>query len=567
MSGFSSFGVISALFVTLAVDFVVGSDSSSNGQGSSSSYDFIIVGAGSAGSIVAAELAKEFPRMSILLVEEGYYGKINPDIEDMSKWPDMVFNPTIERLYKTVPQPNLDNREIDIQRSKVTGGCNSHNAQVYIWANEQDFERWGNINGWTLDDLLPLWDELESVTFNGFTSTLGETWMNRVIDASGVLGYSFNENWNDLKDGKTQEGITYIPKQSKLINDSYIERHSSWTDYVEPVLKSCDNLDIKVFKRVNKVLLSKNNDKAIGIEIEDIGTLKKEIIYAREEVILSASIIDSPKILLLSGIGDCNELSNVNIECKKHLPGVGKGLQDHVIVRLISPPVLNKTQVLSQIPNYFGATAIFGAGLVTENSDHHWHIFFQEIESEEEDGEAGEAGDDDTYVTLSIIVINNRIQSEGTVKLLDNNPESLPIVDFNYLDNPDDIKLVIKSFKQAREFLYDTGVFDGLFESKENEIDPGYDISSDEEIDDWLRREGIGFFPGAHSGGTCRMTDDIYDEYGVVNERLQVKGIRKLRIVDSSIMPKVVSANSNQMAMMIGLKASKMIVEDHPHCK
>ena len=569
MFGLNSIRVISTLFLAFAVDFVVSSsrseDSSENGNENGSelpksSYDFVIVGAGSSGSVVAAELAKAFPRMKVLLLEEGYYGKINPGVADMSNWPDIAFDKTIERLYKTVAQENLHNRTIDIQRAKVTGGCNAHNGQVYIWANENDFERWGNIDGWTLDDLLPLWDELESVTYNGFTTSLGETWMDRVINASAVLGYEFNENWNDLNDGKTQEGITYLPKQSKLINDSYIERHSSWTDYVEPVLSSCDNLDIKVFKRVNKVLLSKNNDKAIGIEIEDIGTSKKEIVYTNEEIILSASIIDSPKILLLSGIGDCNELANVNIECKKHLPGVGKGLQDHIIVKFISPPIIDKNEVLSQIPGYFGSTVLSGAGLVTEDSDHHWHILFEEFESEDTDT-------DDTYLTLSFILINNRILSEGTVKLYDNNPDSLPIVDFNYLDNPDDIDLVIKSFKQAREFLYDTGVFDGLFESKENEVAPGFDVSSDEEIDYWLRTEGIGFFPGAHSGGTCRMTDDDSDEYGVVNQRLQVKGVRHLRIVDSSIMPRVVSANSNQMAMMIGLKASKMIVEDHPHCK
>ena len=155
-----------------------------------------------------------------------------------------------------------------------------------------------------MDDLLPLWDELEEKTFHGFESSLGDRWMDRVINASGVLGYEFNEKWFDLSDGKSEEGVCFLPKQSKVINSSYVARKSSWTDYIEPIL-DYDNLDIMVLKRVNKLVLNQGmmtNKKVIGVEIQDIGTSKTEIINVKDEVILSASVYDSPKILQLSGI-------------------------------------------------------------------------------------------------------------------------------------------------------------------------------------------------------------------------------------------------------------------------
>ena len=153
-----------------------------------------------------------------------------------------------------------------------------------------------------MDDLLPLWEELEGKTFHGFESSLGDRWMERVVNASGVLGYEFNEKWFDLSNGKSAEGVCFLPKQSEVINSSYVARRSSWTDYIEPIL-DYDNLDIIVLKRVNKLVLNEGmNKKVIGVEIQDIGTSKTQIINVKDEVILSASVYDSPKILQLSGM-------------------------------------------------------------------------------------------------------------------------------------------------------------------------------------------------------------------------------------------------------------------------
>ena len=566
MNKFSNWTWFFAAILAFSVGVFSDNNNNNNGQGQGSikSYNFIIVGAGSAGSIVAAELAKNFPSKTVLLIEEGYYSKINPSIDDMNRFFEMITDPTLARYYTTVEEDNALNREFVIQRAKVTGGCNSINAQDYIWAHEKDFERWGNIDGWTLDDLLPLWDELESVTYHGFESSLGEIWMDRVINASIELGYSFNENWNDLNNGASQEGVCFLRKQSLLVNTSYVQRRTSWTDYVEPVL-GYDNLDIMVLTRVNKVILnngngkSTRNRKAIGIEIQDIGTLKKEIINVKDEIILSASVYDSPKILQLSGIGDCGELANVNIDCEVNLPGVGKGLQNHVIVTVVSPPIIDTDELLSQLPNYFDASLFPGAGLVTEDGDFHLILYLSSFI----DSNTGE-----TRCTLNIAVFANRMLSQGSVTLVDDNPDSLPVIDHNLFDIDGDMELVIKSIRFAREFLYKTNALGGsnVFEDEENEIAPGYDIQTDDEISSWVISQGISFV-GAHPTSSCIMSDhDDYDgEHSVVNERLQVKGVSHLRVIDSSIMPKVVSANTNQMSMLIGLKGAKMIIEDHEH--
>ena len=215
-----------------------GSSSSSSDESSddvdefSETYDYVIVGAGASGGMVAGELAKQLPNKDILLIEEGYFSVANPNIDDVTKHFDLLEDVTIEKFYFSTPQESVSNSEFHLTRSRVTGGCNAHNAQIWILANENDFsDQWGDINGWSLDDIVPIFDEIEETGYHNGQLDANDVLIDRCIDAAMEIGYPFNENYNDLKDGKSQEGVSPLIFQSENIFDAgtntyFMQRHT-----------------------------------------------------------------------------------------------------------------------------------------------------------------------------------------------------------------------------------------------------------------------------------------------------------------------------------------------------
>ena len=294
-------------------------------------YDYIIVGAGTAGSMVASKLASELPNENILLIEEGIYSKSYPPIDDVSNYFSLAVDPTIEKFYVSTPQTNMNNRIQDLRRAKATGGCQTHNFQVWLLCNENDLsQRWNNIQGWSLDDdIFPLFEEIDDVTFVGnqvdIPSIINQDAIyQRLVNAGINSGYPFNDNPNNLTNGRSQSGVSAPIYQGERIYDQlgmfqYEKRRTSWTDFVEPILPK-QNLFIKTLTRVNKLILDKtegNKTRVVGVSVSSDITFENETYYANKEVILSGGTYDTPKLLMLSGIGDCDELENeYNIKCQ-----------------------------------------------------------------------------------------------------------------------------------------------------------------------------------------------------------------------------------------------------------
>jgi choline dehydrogenase len=500
-------------------------------------YDYIVVGSGTAGSIVARKLSDD-PRNKVLLIEQGYWSSLNPNIQEASKWRLLLSDPLIELGYVSVPQAGLKNRTIAQPRAKGTGGCNSHNAMAFIIGNRKDYdERWGSIDGWTWNDLSPYWNFINN-TFTHTQLNADEPMMSQLLKSAEELGYKYDPNPNNLDSIRGQGGVAPRIYTARKISDNYAQRVSSWNAYMEPILPR-ENLDILIFTHVNKILF--NGDlTAIGVKTYNFGNKQYVDYYSTKEVILSAGVFDTPKLLLLSGIGPCNELTDLNITCLSNVPGVGKNLQDHTSTHMWSSPLLNQN---IELPNH--VLGGWGAVAIEENGEYYHVLTVDEING---------------IKAIKIFVETFHYKSRGSVTLLDNNPLSNPVINPNYLSNSDDEKKLLRAIKVGRS-LFSTKTIRSLTEKKMKEISPGYYLTNDKELLNWAKENTSTDF---HPSSTCKMGNHFNnDDMVVVDKRLRVRNTKKLRIADGSIIPTLISGNPNQITMIIGFKAADMIKEDN----
>jgi choline dehydrogenase len=502
-------------------------------------YDYIIVGSGTAGSIVARKLSDD-PNNKVLLIEQGYWSSLNPNVQEASKWRLLLSDPLIDLGYVSVPQTGFKNRTISQPRAKVTGGCNNHNAMIFIIGNRKDFdERWGPIDGWTWKDLSPYWDYIID-TFTHTQVNASDPMISDFLKSAEELGYKYNPNPNNLNSIQGQGGVAPKIYTIRKISDNYARRVSSWNEYIEPILPR-ENLDILVFTHVHKILFDQDL-KAIGVQTYNLGNKQYGYYYSTKEVVLSAGVFDTPKLLLLSGIGPCNELKDLNITCLSNVPGVGKNLEDHIRTPIFSAPLLNQSIPLS---NYVLGGGGWGVTAFEENGEN-----LQDLNIGEIDG----------IKAISIDVETFHYQSRGSVTLRDNNPLSRPVIDPNYLSNSYDEKKIVEAIKIGRSF-FSTNILSSLTENRTNEIAPGYNITDDQALLNFAKEVSETDF---HPASTCRMGNDFKnDDMIVVDKRLRVRNTKNLRIADGSIMPTLISGNPNQITMIIGFKAADMIIEDN----
>eukprot|EP01061_Rhynchopus_euleeides_P035232 TRINITY_DN59353_c0_g1_i1.p1 TRINITY_DN59353_c0_g1~~TRINITY_DN59353_c0_g1_i1.p1 ORF type:complete len:543 (+),score=194.82 TRINITY_DN59353_c0_g1_i1:59-1687(+) len=500
-------------------------------------YDYVIVGAGPAGTILAAELSKD-ARNRVLLIEEGGFSSFHPDIDEAAKWFGLTTDPLIEKGYKTVPQKHMDNRVISLPRARTTGGCGSHNGMVYILGNEKDFnERW-NVTGWKWDDLKQYWDHIESTYKTGMLDA-SDFYMAQFIAAAEYYNYSSTNDPNDFELNRGKNFVHARKFGSEKISDTYVKRESAWTAYMEPILDgSRKNLDVIVNTRVNKVLF--RGQLAIGVETFNRGTRRVQDFHAKKEVILAAGAYDTPKLLQLSGVGDCDMLmAEHGIACTSNVPGVGQNLQDHTFNTLWSPPLKDQAQELpSQVFGMYGAIAHEASGEYYHGFtvDNNWVDFSQKC--------------------IGVLVEPFHYKSRGTVKLADTNPASAPVIDHNYLGTPEDEAKFVATIKKGRELMYAPNLRP-LFEDETQEVSPGWSVQSDADILAWGRARATSDF---HPASGCKMANDFTeDPMAVVDKDLRVKGTQNLRVVDGSIMPHLISGNPNQVTMIIGFKGADII--------
>lgn len=533
------------------------------------SYDYIIVGGGSAGCALAYRLSREASR-KVLLLEAG--GKDSfPMIHIPLGFAFMMKNPKVNWCYETEPEPNMHHRRINWPRGKVLGGTSCINGMVYIRGQREDYDNWSAMGntGWSYEEVLPYFkrSEYKAEGANEWHGRGGPLWVEDVanehkleladvfIEAAVQTGLPYNTDFN----GESQEGAGYY---SANIRGG--RRQSTAHTY----LKECEkrpNLTIETGALVEKVILKKG--KAVGVEYQLSKDKNPQTLSVRTsgEVILCGGVINSPQLLELSGIGDKALLEALDIEVEKHLPGVGENLQDHLTVNVQQGiegigtfyEETRPAKMVGNILKYFTK----GTGLLTHPAAQ-VGVFFKTSDAEKTpDAQihfAPAASDVDKKGNLKTIpgttatVCHLRPESRGSVHIKSDDPTEKPEIRANYLATENDCKAMIAALRRVREIFQSPAIKPNLGK----EVRPGKRIQSDEQILDYIRAEAESVY---HPVGTCKMGND---ELAVVDERLRVIGIENLRVADASIMPQLLSGNTNATAVMIAEKCADMLLED-----
>ncbi|HEV2546930.1 MAG TPA: choline dehydrogenase [Stellaceae bacterium] len=525
------------------------------------SFEYIIVGSGSAGSVLANRLSAD-PACAVLLLEAG--GSDKSLLIRMPAGIARLGTPEFNWLYETVPQPEMKGRCMFWPRGRTLGGSSSINAMVYIRGQAADYDRWRQLGnaGWSYDNVLPFFRKAERNErlhdeFHGSNGPLnvGERPYTNVlskvfVEAAQQSGIPFNADFN----GASQYGCgLYQVTQKKG------ERWSAARAYLDPAPRR-RNLKIVTGAQATRVRIERG--RAIGVDYVHEGQLVNA--HAEREVVLAAGAINSPHLLLLSGIGPAEELRGAGVRTVHDLPGVGKNLQDHINVNIIQAarqkvtldgmsrglPSLRVALQFALFKNGPGTSNVAEAGAFcssrgdAQTPDIQYHFIPAQVVNH------GRTILDGHGVTLHACCL--RPESRGEVRLASADPLAPPLIDPNYLASGYDLKILIAGIRQGREILAASPFHPFLADERI----PGAAVTSDAELEDFIRTTAETEY---HPVGTCKMGGD---PTAVVDERLRVRGIQGLRVIDASIIPTLVSGNTNAPTIMIGEKGAAMMLED-----
>ena len=529
-------------------------------------FDYVIAGAGSAGCAIAARLTED-PNVSVCLLEAGGPDKsvlIHAPVGVVAMLPTKINN----YAYQTVPQPGLNGRRGYQPRGKTLGGSSSINGHIYNRGQHQDFDTWAQYGnrGWSYADVLPYFRRLErrigagEDEFRGRDGSLTVTdigWRDPLCDAfiAGAvsLGIPRNPDYN----GRTQEGVSYA---QRTIHNG--RRVSAATAFLRPALRR-GNLAVRTHAHATGIIF--DGRRAVGVRYAKGGRggAAREV-RARKEVILSGGAYNSPQLLQLSGVGDPALLGSLGIDLHHALPGVGEGLQDHYaprsVARVKNIRTINERargfnlalEAIKWAATRRGILALsptmvycfWHSGETAESSD--LQLTFTPASYKE--GVQGKLEDEPGMTVASW---QQRPESRGYVRCRSNDPFEAPLIQTNYLAAELDRRVVVAGMKLARRLL----ASQPLSQYYAREDFPGPGVETDDEFLAAATERGTTTF---HPGCTCRM-GPADAPWAVVDDRLRVRGLEGLRVVDASIMPRMISANLNASTMMIADKASDFI--------
>jgi choline dehydrogenase len=522
-------------------------------------YDYIIIGAGSAGSAIANRLAEDFV-LNILILEAG-----PPDDSFLLKMP-AGFAALGEKSpynwhYETVPQKHCNDRRMYWPRGKTLGGSSAINAMLYVRGNAWDYDHWRQLGneGWSYNDVLPFFKKAENneTLHDDFHGVGGPLNVAEQVDPTkineGFLKACEQAGHKRVKDfnGATQEGVGYYQVTQK---DQ--QRWSTASAYLRPAVeRNKNNVKVLTGARVERIILDGN--RAMGIRYRYNN--QDEVALCSRDIILSGGAVNSPQLLMLSGIGPADHLTSVGIKPLHDLPGVGGNLQDHLDASILqfckTRDTYDTANKLWSLYQYWSKKKGPGTSPIAESGG---FVSTQQ----------GLSAPDVQFHFLPVLVVDHgrtkmkkngyslhvctlRPESTGTIRLASQDPTAPPLIDANYLAERKDLDTLIQGVKMGREIFAQSG----LDPYRADEFQPGAAVKTDAEIEQWIRAKCETIY---HPVGTCKMGSDN-DPMAVVDNQCRVRGLEGLRVVDASVMPTLVGGNTNAPTIMIAERIASLM--------